>query len=226
MQLILFDIDGTLINAGDSASRAFHQAFSDLFGCPPNSQGVTTHGATDPQISQAVALNTLQRSLTPAESAELDRQYLHNLQQQIAQSSDYQVLPGVKDLLETLSVQQDQLLGLQTGNLEDGALIKLQPHNLHNYFKLGGFGSDSAQRHELIAIAIQRAEQKLQMPFSRVFTVGDTPQDIHAGRQAGAITVAVATGIYTESQLAEHQPDHLVADFADLPALLSIFGVH
>lgn len=67
MKILLFDIDGTLINAGGGAKRAFDSAFSALFGILPVTSGVTIHGSTDLQIHEDIANATLMRSLSADE---------------------------------------------------------------------------------------------------------------------------------------------------------------
>ena len=80
--------------------------------------------------------------------------YIPLLKNEIKQSSTYQILPGVPELLDELSTQEDVELGLATGNIKKGAQTKLHRANLTSFFTLGGYGSDSENRTELILIAI------------------------------------------------------------------------
>ena len=65
------------------------------------------------------------------------------------------------------------------------------------------------------------------MEFSpnRTFIIGDTPHDIECGKVIGARTIAVATGKYTVSELALHQPTAVFPDFADITAFLHAIDV-
>jgi phosphoglycolate phosphatase-like HAD superfamily hydrolase len=46
-----------------------------------------------------------------------------------------------------------------------------------------------------------------------VFVIGDTPRDIVAGREAGFLTVGVATGKYSKAELAESGATVVISDF-------------
>jgi phosphoglycolate phosphatase-like HAD superfamily hydrolase len=106
------------------------------------------------------------------------------------------VLPGVVSLIEGLSSCANVFLGLVTGNIAEGARLKLAPDGLRHHFRLGAFGCDHADRSELIRIAWERAHQSGFGPFSarRVVYIGDTERDIGAGLSAGVVTFGVATG--------------------------------
>src|SRR6202023_2482756 len=68
--------------------------------------------------------------------------------------------PGVSVLLEALAQDPRVTLGLLTGNLERGARLKLAPPDYNRYFPFGAFGSDSADRYELPAVAVTRARER------------------------------------------------------------------
>lgn len=73
---VLFDIDGTLIQDGGAARRAFDQAFEDLFDVPQASLGVDKHGRTDLRIFRDTALKALGCKLLPEEMQGLQNRYL------------------------------------------------------------------------------------------------------------------------------------------------------
>jgi beta-phosphoglucomutase-like phosphatase (HAD superfamily) len=205
MKIVLFDIDGTLVRAGQASKRAIDTAFSTVFGVAPSFAGVEFHGSTDPLITQALVRRTLEREITPAEGAALTRLYLAHLGAEIAQESNYEVLPGVPELVRTLAEREDIMLGLQTGNIEGAVPHKLGRAGLHGAFTFGGYGSDSAHREVIVHTAIERAVHRAGRRHARpehVIVIGDTPRDVAAGRAWGATTIAVATGIYPLADLA------------------------
>ena len=118
-------------------------------------------------------------------------------------------------------------LGLLTGNLERGARLKLEPPDFNRYFPFGAFGSDSADRYRLPAIAVARAKERTGRAFTgkSVVVVGDSVHDVGCGRSLGVRSVAVATGITSTERLAAEKPDALMADFSDTKrALEAILG--
>jgi phosphoglycolate phosphatase len=222
-RLVLFDIDGTLLSSGGAAARAFRTALTQVFG----TSGPTAHsfaGKTDPQIAQELLERAgldaarVERGLAEAWSIYIDR-----LRQEI-RAHEVTVYPGVRRLLDTLEAERARaVLGLLTGNLAEGARIKLDAAGLgFERFRVGAFGSDHARRPELPAIAVARAEQATGRRFERkdVVIIGDTPADIDCGAHLQVRTIAVATGSYSRADLAACGPDHLFEDLADTDAVL------
>lgn len=109
------------------------------------------------------------------------------------------------------------LLGLLTGNFEEGARIKLSVHGLNGYFDFGAFGENARQRSDLPQRALDAAEKKYGHKFIRkeIVIIGDTPNDIHCGRHLHVRTISVATGPFTLEQLQTEKPDFAFPDFKD-----------
>lgn len=225
MKLLLFDIDGTILRTNGAGTRAVNRAFEKILGHGDAMAGVDAAGKTDPLILREMFTNTLSRDFTESEALEIFREYVAFLEEEVA-AGEVEIMPGIPFLLENLSLRDDMLLGVATGNIEDGAWIKLRRAGLDAHFTFGGFGSDSESREALVRAAIQRAgsHERGAGGFEKIFVIGDTPFDIIHGRAAGAVTVAVATGRYTSLELREHGPDHLFDDLTDYDGFISIFG--
>lgn len=224
MKLLLFDIDGTILLTNGAGTRAANRAFEKIYGLKNAMSGIDAAGKTDPLILREMFRNTLLRDYTPDEEQEIYREYVPRLKEEITKSR-IDIMPGIPSLLENLSLRRDMILGIATGNIEEGAWIKLRQSRLHTHFRFGGFGSDSEDREELIRKAIERAGDHVNHAgdFEKVFVIGDTPFDIIHGRAAGAVTVAVATGSYTPEELKKHKPDHLFDHLEDFDAVIRVF---
>lgn len=225
-KLLLFDVDGTLILSGGAGVRSVNDAFEKLFGVTDAMAACHPDGKTDPAIFQEVARTHLGRTLTPDESNAVAEAYLEALAREVPASSGYEVMPGVGALLDALSADGRLLLGLATGNLEEGARIKLARAGLDRFFAFGGYGSDHEDRVRLIEVAIARAAGVAGRAFSpdEIFVIGDTSRDIAAARGAGARCVAVATGSTPPEELSRHEPDALLRDLSDISAFLAHIG--
>lgn len=222
-RLILFDIDGTLLTTRGAAARAFRDALQHVFGTSGPAQGYSFAGKTDPQIARDLLLaGGVQEALIDARLASVWERYTPALEREIDARSTH-VYPGVTELVDRLAAEPDALLGLLTGNLREGARIKLTAGGLDfDRFQVGAFGSDHAARRELPAIAIERAEERFGRRFEGkdVVIIGDTPLDVACGEHLGVRTIAVATGSYSEEELRECGPDYLFRTLEDTDAVV------
>jgi phosphoglycolate phosphatase-like HAD superfamily hydrolase len=137
-------------------------------------------------------------------------------------------MPGVLELLETLEANPGVVLGLLTGNLMQGATLKLAAAGIApDRFRVGAYGSDSAHRPDLPAIAARRAEPHFgRPPWGReVVIIGDTPADVTCGLSIGARAIGVATGSFPVGSLSEAGAHAAFADLSDTVRVIeAIFG--
>jgi phosphoglycolate phosphatase-like HAD superfamily hydrolase len=221
MTLLLFDIDGTLLNTHGSGLAALQDAAMEHFQIerdqvPP----FDLAGATDLSVVRRLFAD-LGQVLDDAAAASYKALYLRQLAQRL-QANRGKLLPGVQSLLDGLCNDQRFHLGLLTGNYREGAMLKLQAFDLHHYFVEGAFGCDAEDRNHLGPIAMKRMSQAMQRSYEpeQTIIIGDTPRDVACARACGAKCLAVATGAFSEAALADHTPWALRADLADTSEII------
>lgn len=226
-RLLLFDVDGTLVDTDGAGREALRRALIEVFGEAGPIDSFDFHGKTDPAIVRG-----LMRAAGRAE-AEVERRldrlwarYLEALAEELElrrRQGRVRPFPGVSELLAEASVDPRFALALVTGNVAEGAWHKLEAGELGHHFGFGAFGSDSARRAELPPIAIRRAARQLGREYrpGEAVVVGDTPEDVRCARASGARAVTVATGRHRPEELAEHDPDHLFPDLSDTRTVLA-----
>ena len=213
--VVLFDIDETLVHTGGSGARSWKAAFEKVYGVPADIGAHSSAGETDPQVARATFRAVIGHDPSDAELDQLYVQYLRHLADDILVSEGYRMLPGADRCLTDLG-EAGVLLGLVSGAMEGAARTKLIPADLNRFFIFGAYGSDSPDRTELTDIAIEKATRlHADLTAAQVFVVGDTPHDIAATREAGAVSVGVATGHYSVDELAEAGADHVLASLAE-----------
>jgi phosphoglycolate phosphatase-like HAD superfamily hydrolase len=220
-KLVLFDIDGTLLLSGGAGKRALTSVMTETVGDPEVFGRVRFDGKTDPQIIIELLLEAGQDcDRDDPRIAALAERYLETLERELSDPSGTPpaLMPGVEDLLGTLEADGRVTIGLLTGNLVQGATLKLRSVGLEpDRFVVGAFGSDSPHRPDLPAIAAERAGPIFgRVPWGEeVVIIGDTPADVTCGVPIGARAIAVATGNYAVADLAEAGAHTVVADLVD-----------
>lgn len=205
-KLILFDIDGTLLSSQGAGSRAIRRAFAAEFDDLGFFSGVRFDGKTDPQIVAELytAAGVPERGTTAA-TAELLGRYLGHLSEELTDAGHgVAALPGIAPLLTRLGEVADVCVGLLTGNIAPGAVLKLNAAGIDPaQFRVGAYGSDAALRPELPPIAAERAAAIFgRRPVGdEIVIIGDTPADVTCGAALGVRAVAVATGSYPVPEL-------------------------
>ena len=223
MKLVLFDIDGTLITSRGAGRRAMRTALERVFGAAGGIDQYDLGGRTDTRIVHDV-MGAL--GWEPARVKDrLDdffEAYLAGLTSEIGDGRHVVTLPGVSLVVDRLAQSADVMLGLVTGNIEEGARIKLLPTGLWPHFRVGAYGSDHMDRRRLPSLAARRAHALVGHTFAPtdVVVIGDTPHDIDCARAFGAVAIAVSTGQYTRAALLAEHPDHLFDDLADVERVL------
>jgi phosphoglycolate phosphatase-like HAD superfamily hydrolase len=209
MKLVLFDIDGTLLGTDGAGRRAIHRALLDETGTAGPIEQYRFDGKTDPQIiGELLALAGHAGARDRACIDAVCRRYVEHLRAELDKPTQATTLmPGTRALLGALEAHEAAgraLVGLLTGNLASGAALKLRSAGLDpGRFRVGAYGSDSARRADLPAVAAERAAALTGRAVrgSDVIVLGDTPDDVACGRPIGARCVAVATGFYDVAAL-------------------------
>lgn len=213
-KLILFDIDGTLVHTGGAGTLSMNKAFFEHFGIQNAFKNILMAGKTDRQIMrEGLIFHSLPYMDGNVEL--LVKGYLQNLRVEI-NNPRRKLQPGIIEVLNVLR-GREAVLGLLTGNLEQGAKIKLEAFNLNEYFLDGAFGSDHEDRDRLLPVALEKFSRRgLSFSPGDCIVVGDTPLDVQCARIHGARCLAVATGPYTKEQLLNTDADIVFDTLEDI----------
>lgn len=230
MNLALFDIDGTLVDAGGSGRAALCRAFERVFAVGDMASRVADvpfQGATDMWIlSQFSSRAGIEPEDFAGRRRELESAYLEILAGVLREEIRPRVLPGVHALLDRLAAGGVRL-GLVTGNLRRGARVKLDAVGLAERFQEGGFGEDSPDRAVLARLARQRIEALSEEAIdpAGVLLVGDSREDIRAARVNGYRSIAVGTGWTSLAELKAEGPHLALEDLSRTAEIASWLGL-
>ncbi len=224
--LLLWDIDGTLVNADGAGRRAMLQAMKDCFAVEASFDGFEIAGCTDRQLLEwLLPRHNVENSENHIRKC--GARYIERLKTEMGLGRIH-TYDGVESFLQTAARRPNIFQGLLTGNLSEAARVKLDCFDLNHYFDFGAFGEDSSDRNALGPIALERARRVHNHDFetqpSRVYVIGDTTRDISCGKAIGASTIAVATGFHSREKLAACHPTLLLDDFTQTAEVFALLN--
>ncbi|WP_426731645.1 HAD family hydrolase [Myxococcus faecalis] len=225
--VLLFDIDGTLITTGGAGRRAMDRAFEQLHGRRDACDSFHMSGMTDRGIVRK-ALRVIGVEDTEAAIDAGIAAYLTHLADEVRKvdAQRYVVYPGMREAVQAARGLEGFAVGLGTGNVREGARVKLERVGIHDQFAFGGFGCDHEDRVELIRRGAEAGAALLGVPRDecRVVIIGDTPKDVDAALGIGAECIGVGTGTFTAEALLKAGAHAAFADFSHRDALPTLLG--
>uniref|UniRef100_UPI003F495AF1 HAD family hydrolase n=1 Tax=Nonomuraea sp. CA-252377 TaxID=3240003 RepID=UPI003F495AF1 len=222
-RLVLWDIDHTLIETGGVGREVFADAFTQVTGTPMQGMAEVS-GRTELVIfGETLDMHGIPRS------DEYFAQFI-KLQARGYELRAHElrlrgrVLPGALNALQALDRRPAVTQSVLTGNTRASAQAKLRIFGLEQYldFAIGAFGEDDPVRARLVAIARDRAHRSIGLAHTPDTTVliGDTPQDVIAGKEGGAHVIGVASGKSSATDLKAAGAEVVFADLTDSAALI------
>ena len=216
-RLVLFDIDGTLLISRGIGREAKRRAMQECFGTTGDLDSHVFGGKTDWRIladllaPQGLSIADIGRDIGTYETV------MARHMREISGCFTASAIPHTMELVGALRRRDDTIVGLVTGNTSKTAAIKLEMAGFDpEWFVIGAFGHESADRDDLTRLALDRAQDHAEQTFNGddVFVIGDTPADVQAARAINAIAVAVCTGYVARDQLLCSDPDFLLTDLS------------
>jgi len=232
LRILLWDIDGTLIRSVRTGGYKDYTipVLEEIFGTSGQLSTMRVSGMTDLQI---IAEALRDEGYTHDDI----RERIHDVSKRITEEARrvtgngtpfFQVIPGVREMLDVLDQHPRYRSALLTGNIEAMAYLKMELVGLEKYFRLpGAFGDENHERKDLPERAAERIQEQLQMNLApeQFIVLGDTPNDIGCAQHFGARSVALGTGrFYSKEELLECQPDAFLPDLTDTNLVLETLG--
>ena len=227
-RLVLWDIDGTLVRAGQVAADIFARAVEHAVGRHPGEHGVRMGGKTDPQIALEILAGM---GIDAGQGDSHLPLVLGRLEAELAGAVDLmrergRVLPGVPQLLAALHADVHVTQSVLTGNTAANAATKMAAFGLDRWLDLeiGAYGSDNSDRLTLVPVAVTRAAELREWSVAPrdVWVVGDTPHDLACARAGGARCLLVGTGFTPIDELRGLGAEAVLDDLSDVEAVVDL----
>lgn len=215
MRVLVWDIDGTLLEVPSAGKRSFEAAFAALFGKKPEWGDVHFGGTTDLWIAgRMLELNGLSTDLSTRH--DLLEAYA-DIYERDAAALPLVLKPHVPEVL-AWAARLDYRQVVLTGNMARIGWFKLRRAELNPYIDLGVFGDEDASRSRLGELLLDRLGKGYTA--RELAIIGDTGNDVRCAQHIGAVSIAVETGKHSATTLAGLDPDARLANLSGLKEFL------
>lgn len=227
MKLVIFDIDGTLIQTHTEEANCFIQAFADITGINHIEKDLRCYQhVTDSGIAQECIFNHFQRDATLDELEQIEERFLNLFDQSLAKKPPLPIA-GVHVLFDQLAKESELCLAIATGSYYRSALIKLKYSALNLTHLPISSCNDHFARTEIMRIAANKAQDFYGVQnFDSITYVGDGPWDIEAVNTLTWQFIGVASN-YSKQHLQEWGAKTVVSDYlAHVDSFVELIGEH
>lgn len=217
LRLIVFDVDGTLIDSQAHIVAAMSEAFAAVAAPPPSREAVLDIVG----LSLPLAIQVLAPGFEAARHDAMAQAY-RDAFARLRATNPAPAYPGASSLLARLATEQDTLLGIATGKSRRGVDHMLDAEGWRGHFVTRQVADDHPSKpHPAMLLA---ALAETGVGAGAAVMVGDTEYDIEMGRAAGVATIGVGWGYHPAERLARAGADRIVTDFAGLATALAEIG--
>lgn len=215
MHLVMFDVDGTLVDSAGFDGALYAQAVREVLNIDVDETWMSYRNVTDSGIlEELLAEREFGRSVEELRAG-VKRRFVELTEDYVARHlSAIREVPGAKILFETLCAVPDVRVAVATGGWRETAWLKLKSIGLALERLPLATASDSVERTNIMKIAEQRAMNGL-VPSRRTY-FGDAAWDKQASAHLGYQFIAIGCRVEHEVRF---------QDFSDREAVLARLAV-
>ena len=218
LRLILFDVDGTLVDSQASILGAMQGAFAKANLPNPTRQDVLSIVG----LSLDHAMARLAPELPGAVHDDLVVAYkdtYHAQRQQYGSDRLSPLYPGAREMLELLAAMPENLLGVATGKSQRGLDGLLADHDLKHLFVTRQVADHHPSKPHPSMIEAAMAEAGVDR--ANTVMVGDTSFDMDMAQAAGVVGIGVDWGYHSVDVLGSAK--QIISGFDELPQVLNTY---
>jgi phosphoglycolate phosphatase-like HAD superfamily hydrolase len=222
--MVLFDIDGTLLELQPWENAVYLRAFADCYGITGQSDDWDGYRSrTDVGVAREILERHFGRPCAELELQTVLGSYSLLLRKEIDEGGFLpQIIPGARRMLETLSGQEGITLALVTGNLAATARMRLESVGLWSFFHTGAFAEDGEHKGALLGRVIERCRAlgPTSAATGAIVYVGDQVTDAHAAREHEVHFVGIGYRPHRRARLRGAGVECIFEDYRNLAAFL------
>jgi HAD superfamily hydrolase (TIGR01509 family) len=214
IRLVIFDLDGTLIDTPRDVARTIADVVSAAVKSTPRIEDVL------PLVG--LPLEEILRRVLPKSEWDRLEHYVTAYRERYDRTvtPNTHLMPGAREVLE-LCHKRGLKLAIATGKLTRLAEAALDHCGVREYFAVV-IGGDQGLRAKPDPEVGERILTSLNIGAAEALVVGDTIYDIGMGHACGARTCAVTFGVQSREELQAANPDYIISHFSELPAIIHL----
>jgi phosphoglycolate phosphatase len=216
LRLVIFDVDGTLVDSQGDIVASMHHAFAEIGAPAPERAAIIGIIGLSLDVAMARLAPDLDTAAHDALVEAYKRSYMA-LRAEVGAAESSPLFPGTRDMLKVLGARDDLLLGVATGKSRRGLDKLLEGHGLQNLFVTQQVADHHPSKPHPAMLHAALAETGVTA--SDAVMIGDTTYDMDMARAAGIATIGVGWGYHPVAHL---KADHLLTGWPDLPACLDL----
>lgn len=222
IRLAVFDIAGTTVADDHAVANAFRNAFESYGYGDISEEDVKPLMGYKKPIAIRMVLDKLGVEEDIALEEDIHDEFVSEMMDYYEYSPDVKPMPEAENVFLLLK-EKGIKVALNTGFSKDIADVILRRLQWKDRGLIDDYiASDEVEAGRPQPFMIQTLMQRAGITdANEVIKIGDTEVDVNEGRNAGCgLVIAVTTGAFTKEQLQEYNPDHIIDDLSQLPALI------
>lgn len=204
MNLIIFDIDGTLTQTSEVDAKCFAQAIKDALGVADiNTNWSSYRYSTDSGLIKEIYEEFLQRKPSHGETNAIRDCFVNNLKHEwLKDKALYNPVLGAETIFQQISQLANWHLAIATGGWKQSALFKLDSANIAHAEIPKAYADDHVERIEIINTAIKHAQTRNGInQYQQIIYVGDRLWDKRAAEQLNIGFIGVGSEFSCNNQI-------------------------
>lgn len=214
LRLVIFDVDGTLVDSQGDIVAAMHHAFAGIGVPVPERAAIKGIIGLSLDAAMARLAPDLDRTAHVALVEGYKRSYM-SLRAEAGAAQSSPLFPGTREMLEGLAAHDDLLLGVATGKSRRGLDKLLEGHDLTKFFitqQVADFHPSKPHPSMLLTALAETGVAAVDAVM-----IGDTTYDMDMARAAGIRGIGVGWGYHPPADL---DAECILGDWSELPARL------
>ena len=221
--LVLFDIDGTLLDTLDMHLDVFRETYREIFNISVDRKLFGNAMGRSSFEFQKFVCNENGIAFSDEIFRKIKSRWIDKIYHYLSHHK-VKILPGAEELIAFLK-ERDIPIGIVTGNSEKTGIAVLKAAGIDELFDVLAFSDGLHNRVDIVRRAIDLYERGGEKA-AKVIVIGDTVKDIESAKSAGAFSVGVASGFSGIDELENAHPDILIETLKEYRKITDALGIY